>query len=192
MLGSAGLRRALSWSKDFVSDQTWAGVHSVDSGFGFDATKGLGTGANDTAIVLFALGGFDNQKVTAVVRYDSATSQANLDLGVLLRCHTTVSTEDQYYWARLDGSFAKITRVLNSSSFLTLSPTRSFALPANRDCTITFEISGTSLLATFDDGVQTPAEIAVTNAEIAGGGSIGFRTSSSSGWLKSVTVEELP
>lgn len=191
MISSGDIKRDLiTFTKDIVADQDYLDIHSTDSGFALDATKGLGTAANDTAVVIFSPGGFDNQRITAVVRRESTTSQAQCDVGLLIRYKTNVGSDDRYYWLRFDGSFFKITRVLNSTSFSTLT-SRAYNMPADTDVTVVFQVIGDELLGSYDDGTNT-GEISVTDSNIPSGGNCGFRTSSSSGWIKSVTIEELP
>jgi hypothetical protein len=187
MITSGSFLAPNSFSKNLVSDQTWYNIHSVDSGQDFDAAKGLGIGTNSTSIVVFGIGNRNNVRVTAVVRYDSTTSQAALDMGLLIRCLTTTGTDDTYYYVRLDGSFCKITRVVDNA-FVTIA-SAAFELAHSTDCTITVECVDNQLTVNFDDG-STPADLSVSDNNITGG-CFGFRTLSSTGWLKSILYEEL-
>lgn len=188
MLGSQDVRGPLSLTKDCVSDQTWDHVHSVDAGFDFDVSKGLGVATDTTGIVAFGIGGFDDQRITAVVRYESGTTDENV--GVMLRFSTIGSTDDTYYLARVRSGMAEITSVVDGSFASPVLAESVFNLAADTDCTITFEVVGDTLTATFDDG-STTVTISATDTDIPSGGLMGFRTLSSSGWIKSLTCEEL-
>ena len=185
MLTSGSIRRPLSFTKDFVSNQNWDNIHIVDTGFDFDVAKGLGIGSNSSSIAVFNFVPARVSSVSAVVSYDSATSQAALDMGVIVRCLTTV-VDDTYYYIRFDGSFFKVTRVLDDS-FTTLESV-AFELAHSTDCTLTVSLTNTGLVAEADDG-STTADFTMADTNIITG-SIGFRTLSSSGWIKSITCQD--
>jgi len=188
-------------SKDLVADQTWYNVHRLlgTTAMGFQPAKGLGVwnGAAPTnTSIMFALGigGFNDMLVTGLCYYDAAvTAPGNEDLGILGRFLTNHTPNATYYYARVDGQQAKITRIADGVfTTLTQSP---FALPAGEDVTITLQCVGGVLTATFT--ATTPAPVALQTDDsaaptyISGPGLCAFRTQNSSGWCKSLAMQEV-
>lgn len=188
MFSSADQRSFLSFVRNFVSDQTLDNIHSVDTGFAMDATLGLLCATNDTAIAAFGIGGFANQSVVAVCGYTSTTTQGSEDFGILLRFVTMGGTDDTYYWIRVDAQLAKITKYVNNTP--TTMTQVAFTLPQDTDVTITCSVVGDVLTANFAAGALN-VDRSVEDSAISGAGLVGFRTSSSTGYIKSIAVQEL-
>lgn len=181
----------VSYSKDLVADQTFLGltVKLNTSGAAFDVVEGLGEAALEPTVVFAHVGGFDDQRATAVMKYVSPSTNVDHEIGVLLRVQT-FDGNDYYYYARIDDGDAKITKVVNGS-FTTLTQ-GAFPLPPDTLVTITFEAVGTALSATFDaGGSPTTVNLAAVDSDIPSGGLMGFRTRTTAGWCRSFAAEEL-
>lgn len=193
MINRKDVVQLISGSKDLINDQTWDDMIPKynTTGIVFDASEGLGEAAADTTLVFVAAGGFPNQRITATLNYPAPTTAGNEEIGVLLRCHTVDGTDDDYYLARVNGQQAQITKVVGGS-FTTMSQT-AFALPQGQNVTITFEAVGDQLKATFDAG-GSPATVnlSTTDSEVPRRGLMGFKSSGSTIWCRSISWEQLP
>lgn len=192
MLSSATVRSKVSLTRDLVSTQTYTGfVQKLNSSGAFDATLGYGyaTASTSTSIVCMA-GGFADQRITAVIRWASPTTAAGYEIGVQARMQG-MDTNPSYYYARIDGDVAKLTRVV-SGTFTNLS-TSAFVLPVDTDCAVVLSCVGSSITATFTaSGVPgSPLTLSATDSSIASGGCMGVRSLTSTIWCKSFTAEEL-
>lgn len=195
MISSADIRPRVVLTKNLVTDQTWAGVNRKINVTNcvFDATEGLGRAASESTAVLMNAGGFNDQRVTAVMKYVSPTATSASEIGVIARCNTldNIGTSESYYYARIDNDTAKLTKVVNGT-FTTITQT-AFPLAQNVLATISLSCQGSSIIATFESaanpGVVTT--LSVTDTAITTGGLMGFRSLSSSIWCRSFTAEEL-
>lgn len=195
MISSADIRPRVVLTKNLVTDQTWAGVNKKINVTNcvFDATEGLGRAASESTAVLINAGGFNDQRVTAVMKYVSPTATSASEIGVIARCNTldNIGTSESYYYARIDNDTAKLTKVINGA-FTTITQT-AFPLAQNVLATISLSCQGSSIIATFESaaapGVVTT--LSVTDTAITTGGLMGFRSLSSSIWCRSFTAEEL-
>ncbi len=193
MISKQDVKSPISYTRDLVADQSWTGVQRLlgTGSIAFDVSDGLGVATDTSIMYALAVGGFNNQSVTAVCRYTSTTAVGDEDLGILLRFQTNHTPNATYYYIRVDGQQAKITRV-KDGTFSTLTQD-TFALAQDTDVTITASIEGDSITANFDDG-STDLDLSVEDSsgdKISSGGLIAFRTQSSTGYLKSITVTEL-
>jgi len=192
MINTNDVTSPLSETKDLTTDQTWTDLSKKTNvgGIKFSGSLGLGVDTSTSTVALINSGGYPDQKVTAVMRYSSPTTAGSEEIGVMLRILTLDGTDDTYYYARVDGGIAKLTRVLNES-FTNLS-TQAFALAQDTDVTITFSAVGNTLSASFDAG-GTPATVnlAVSDDQIAHRGLLGIRSLSSTFWCSSVAWEQL-
>lgn len=182
----------VSETKNLVADQTFTDLTKKlnTSGVAFDGIEGLGDASASSSVVLINTGGYPNQKVTAVLNFPSPTTAGIEDIGVLLRVLSFDSPNASYYYARVDGGTAKITRVLNGS-FTTLT-SQAFALAQGDNVTITFTAVGDLLSATFDaGGSPTTVNLATTDNQVARRGIMGFRSLSSAVWCRSLAWEQL-
>lgn len=195
MISSGDIRPRFSLTKDLVSDQTFPGLNrKIDvTNITFDATEGLGRASSTTGGVLVNAGCFEDQKITAVMKYVSPTAVAASSLGVIARCNTLDSYASQgtYYWAVVENDVAKLRKV-NSGSFTTMTST-AWPLAQNVLFTVSLSCIGSAIVATFESsanpGVVTT--LSVTDSSISGGGLMGWRTNSSSHYVRSFTAEEL-
>lgn len=192
MISSANIRSAFSLSKNLVSDQTYSGFNQkLNSSGAFDATLGYGyaTAGTSTSININA-GSFNNQRITGVVRWASPSTSVTYEIGVQARIQT-MDTNPSYYYARVDGDVAKLTKVV-SGTFTNLA-TNAFVLPVDTDCTIVLTCNGSSISATFTaSGVSgSPLTLSATDSAITTGGLMGVRSLSSTIWCKSFLAEEL-
>lgn len=189
MFTTANLRQKISFTRDFVVDQTWDNINRLlgTGDIGFDVALGLGVATDTSIMVAFGVGGFDDQRVTAVCRYTSTTAIGDEDFGILMRFITNHNPDSTYYYFRIDGQDAKITKVVDTSfTTLTQDP---FPLAQDTDVTITSSILGSALSVNFNDGTNS-VTLSTTDTDITSGGLIGFRTMSSTGYIKSITIEE--
>ena len=192
MINSNDVTTLLSVTKDLVADQTYTDLTKKlnTGGVAFDATFGLGDATATSSLVLVNAGGFEDQKIEAVMRFPAPTTAGIEDIGVVLRAMTFDGTDDTYYYARVDGGTARITRVVNEA-FVNLT-SQAFALPQNTDVTITFTAVGDLLSATFDaGGAPATVNLSTTDNNIPRRGVMGFRSLTSAMWCSSLTWEQL-
>lgn len=192
MINSNDVVKLVSGSKDLIAVQDYKNLNKKlnTGGVSFNVTEGLGDNTATSSMVFINSGGFQDQKITAVMNYPSATTAGNEDIGVMLRTITTEGADASYYYARVDGGFAKITKVLDGT-FSTLT-SQAFALGQGENVTITFSAVGNVLSATFDAG-GSPAtvELSALDDSIPTGGVLGFRSLSSAVWCRSLAWEQL-
>ena len=185
------VRAKQTLTKNLVTDQTWTNITKKlnVANITFDATEGMGYGAASTStIALIMVGGFNDQKITATMKYVDPTTDAGSDLGVMLRVISADSPNTAYYYIRYDGGQARITKVLESGfQNLTSSP---FTVTKNTVFTIEAQVVGTALSATFTSGTSV-VNLSTIDSNIASGGVMGLRSFSSTGWFRNFTVEEL-
>lgn len=190
MLNASFIPDALTYSRDLVNDQDWLGVQRLlgTSDIAFDASLGLGVATNTSILYALVGGGFADQEVVAVCRYTSTTTVGSEDFGILLRFLTNHSPNATYYYFRVDGQQAKITKVVDGT-FTTLTQV-SFALPQDTDVTITASAVGGVVTARFVAGALDET-LTAADSSIAAAGLVGFRTQSSTGYLKSLDLEQV-
>ena len=181
------------FEKDLVADQTFTGltVKLNTGGREFNVTEGLGTSTATSTLVLAHAGGFDDQRVTATMKYVAPSTALDHEMGVMARFQTLDENADEdYYYARVVDGEARITKVI-AGSFTTLSQ-GAFPLPVDTDVTITFSVVGNALTAEFNaGGAPETVNLAVVDTDITQGGLCGFRTRTSAGYFSQITVEQL-
>lgn len=183
-----------SLSKDLVAVQNFVGItcRLNTAGQVFNA-DGLSTGANSTSSFwMVHAGGFDDQRITASMKYVSPTSQASSQLGVVARVQSFEQASDQnYYWARVQAGVARLSKAIGGS-FTNLA-SQAWALPQGQYATITLSCVGNQITATFHDESNTLADVTLnaTDSAIPTGGLMGFRSLSSSIAVKSFLAEQL-
>lgn len=199
MISSGDIRPLVFITKDLIADQTYSNISrvvNVVAAHGFDASKGLGTAeASVTTMMFVHAGGFDDQRLTARMTFGSATSTANSDIMVCVRVkskETSPSGSNVFYSARQDGDVARIS-YFNGTSYTTLT---SVAHPCSADqvVEISLQVIGNALTATFENVTANPGVVTTltaTDSTITGGGLMGFRSLSSSIWVRSFTAEQL-
>lgn len=186
------VRGALSLNKDFVADQTRDGIQEKLnlSGLTFDVTEGFGyAAAADSSGWVFSIGGFDDQRIVAVMKYVAPSSPGNEEIGCLLRCITFDSPDTSYYYARADAGNARITKVVDGT-FTTLTQT-TFNLPADELVTIDFQVVGTQLDASFTAATPGTVNLSTNDSDIPGGGLPGCRSQNSTIWCRSAQIYQL-
>jgi hypothetical protein len=199
MISSGDIRPLFSLTRDLIAVQTYAGlsrVVNVVAAHGFDATKGLGTAeAGVTTMSIVHAGGFDDQKLTARMTFESTTSTANSDIMVCVRVQskeTSPSGANVFYSARQDGDVARIS-YFNGTTYSTLTST-AHACAADQIVEISLQVVGNALTATFENVTANPGVVttlSATDSTITGGGLMGFRSLSSSIRIRSFTAEQL-
>lgn len=191
MIGTKRGSTLPSWSKNFVSTQTWDDlVLRYNASCGFDATLGLGYSGTATTCVIFTTGGFADQRVTAVLRFTSPVTAGAEDLGVMFRFRNVESGVGNYYYARLFHSLATIYKVVAGS--FTLLASGAFVLPVNTDMTITVNAIGSLLTADFVASGVTTVNLSCTDStHVSGGAGIVSISTAGSIWCKSASVEQL-
>ncbi len=151
------------------------------AGSTFDA-NGLGTGASSTSTVYVVhLGGFNDQQIAATMKYVAPTTQAGSEIGVTARFQSLETTNDStYYYARVDGGTAKLTKVVGGT--FTALASGAWALPQDTYCTITLRVVGSALTATFHDETAglSDLQLTATDTAIPTGGLMGMRSLTSS------------
>ena len=125
-----------------------------------------------------------------MLNFPAPTTAGNEDIGLLLRFMTNDSPDATYYYARVNGGVAKITKVV-SGAFTTLS-SQAFALPQGTNVTITFSAVGDLLSATFDAGGAPPTvNLSAVDSDIPQRGIMGFRSLTSAVWCRSLAWDQL-
>ncbi|MBK9073278.1 MAG: hypothetical protein IPL79_20095 [Myxococcales bacterium] len=194
MISSEDIRSLPSLTKDLVSDQTETNIFKKTnvSAQGFDATKGFGQNTNNTSThVLVGMGGFNNQKMTATLRFGNFTTQANSDIEVYCRIQGLDAT-DTCYVARMDNDVARISKMI-AGSYTNITST-AMACAVDQDIIISLQVIGSALTATFENITANPGVVITltgTDTTITSGGLMGFGSLSSSVWCKNFTAEEV-
>jgi hypothetical protein len=180
----------VSLSKNLISDQTPTGLTYASGSPAFDATYGLGIATSSSIVVAAHAGGFNDQRVTGVMRWRAPTSSPNEEFGVIARFQTfEVAGSQNYYYARVDGGVAKLTKVV-AGSFTNLA-TVAFALSADVDVTIVLSCVGNAISASFTASGLGTQSLSATDSAITTGGLMGFRTLSTAGYCSSLLAEQL-
>lgn len=184
-------RDLLTFSKDLIADQTTVDINDRfnTSGLNFDAVEGYGDAAATSMAFYFSFGGFDDQRIRAVMKYPAPTTAGSEDIGVMARMRTLDSPNATYYYARIDAGDAKITKIVDGS-FTTLA-SEPFPLPQDELVTIDFSVVGSQLSASFSAATPGDLNIAANDSEIAGGGLLGCRSFSAALWVRSVEAWQL-
>jgi hypothetical protein len=165
MLNKTDVKSRIVFAKDLINDQTYNGVNEKmnTSDLAFDETEGLGSDNGSSTAVTINVGGFDDQKIVAVLKYVSPTEAGGEDIGALLRLQTMDSPNATYYYARVDGGNAKITKVVDGS-FDTLTQS-AFALAQDTVVTITFSAVGNQLTALFQATGGSPSDVTLSTSD---------------------------
>lgn len=193
MLNKADVKSRVVFTKDLINDQTYDGVNEKlnTSDLAFDGTEGLGSDNGSSTAVTINVGGFDDQKIIAALKYVSPTTAGSEDIGVMLRLQTFDSPDATYYYARVNGGSAKITKVVDGS-FTTLTSS-AFALAQDTVVTITFSAVGNQLTALFQATGGSPSDVTLstTDSSIQTKGMFGYRSLNSTVYCRNFTVEQL-
>lgn len=187
------VRPKFSLTKNLISDQTFRNLVGKVNNPSFNVTYGLGLSTATSWVGFVTAGGFNDQRVTAIMRYRTPTAVGSENFGVILRVQcveTGDAASTDYYYARCNTGFARITKVV-ANAFTNLTSS-AFALGQDADVTITFSVVGSALSATFDAG-GSPATVnlSTTDASIVSGGLMGVRSTSQCAYCSSVIAEEL-
>lgn len=181
-------------SKDLLAEQNYRNlmVRLNSANLVFSGTEGLGEAANNSSFLVALFGGTADYRVTGVMKYPSPTTQAQSEIGVVGRFtsvdQTAVATAN-YYYARVDNGQAKLTKVVGGA-FTTLK-TDTFNLAQDVLVTITLQMVGTSIQATYSASGLTTVVQSQVDSDITAPGVAGFRSLSSGIWCRSLTVEQL-
>jgi len=199
--GGGATPATYSWSKNLVTDQTFTdifGLLDMTTAWAFDAVEGLGNGAvADSAVAVLPTvapnSTLKDQKIIVELKAPNAT----LECGVILRMTGFSSPDANYYWARITGGRARITKTLAGVSTTIAggaNPADLFPHNAGEVIKITFQVVGGDLTADFEN-LTTPDthNLTVTDTDIAGPGQVGMRTgfTNSQIWWRSVSIQSL-
>lgn len=178
-------------TKNLISDQTESNLTVALGTPAFNVTHGYGASTNASVIVAIHAGGFNDQRITATMKWVPPTASPNEEFGVVARFQSAETTPTQtYYYARCDGGTAKLTKVVGGT-FTNLS-TGAFALSQNANVTISLTCVGNAISASFNAG-GSPATVnlSATDSSITTGGLMGFRTLSTSGYCANFVAEQV-
>ncbi len=195
MLSRADLNSGkISLSKNLLTDQTYNNLtfRLNSAGRTFDVTYGVGTATETSTLALIHIGGFNDQSITATMRYRAPTVAGAEDFGVVCRFQSSEDVASTtYYYARCTAGFAKITKVIGGT-FTNLSSS-AFAVAADVDVTIVLTAVGNALTATFSATGGTPVNVVLSavDSSIPSGGLMGFRTLSKTGYCSSFVAAQL-
>jgi hypothetical protein len=141
--------------------------------------------------VQILVGGFNDQKITASMKFITPTTAGNENIGVMCRFFTNQSGYATYYFARQQKGIFRLQKVVDGT-FTTLS-SNNYTLAQNTWATFVLQVVGSALSASIDDGT-TSLSLTATDSAIAGPGCFGFRsgpTDNSTVSCRSFTVEEV-
>lgn len=195
MISTRDIPARYSHEKNLVTDQTYTYLQKKinTAAVGFNATEGLGVADNNSSVTLGTVGGPADQRVTADMKWVAPTVSPNEEIGVLARCRTMESTLPgaDYYYARVDGGIAKLTKVL-AGAFTNLAQS-AFAVPIDTLVTIELTCVGNQITAIFTCGgvAGSPLTLQATDNDISTGGQMGFRSLTSSHWCRRFKQELL-
>lgn len=178
--------------KDLTSDQTWRdiSVRFQAGNIAFDGSNGLGYDAEASSFFIIHAAGFPDQRITASLKYSSATTQGSEDIGVVARFQTLEGSDDTYYYARIVSGLAAINRVVDGA-FTTLD-SAAFSLAQDAWVDITLQCVGTSITATFNaGGSPSTVNLSATDSAIPQRGITGVLSLTSSIFCRNFTVEQL-
>lgn len=191
LVGAGTSARALSYSRNFVSDQSWEGVQRLlgTSSIAYDASLGLGVATATSVLFANNFGVASDYSLTGVMRYTSPTTAGSESMGLLVRFSSNHSPDATYYYVRQDAQKAKLVSVVDGT-FTTLAEAN-FALPADTDLTISGSVrsvGGVNQLSfTWSASGLSDVLLEASDSDIGSGGLVGFRTSSAVGYLKSLS-----
>lgn len=180
----------VSVTKNCVTDTTWNDVtKKLNTSADFDA-NGLGySAANTSTIVAILVGSFDDQRITATMKFVAPTTAGSEEIGVMLRVISLDSPDTTYYYARVVGGQARITKVIDT--VFTNLASGAFALPQNTNVTITFSVVGSQLSASFVASGVSTVNLSATDTDITGRGIAAIRSLTSTFRCSTFTVEQL-
>lgn len=193
LVNTLDITSKVAFSKNLISDQTFNNitVRNNTAGVAFDVTLGLGEAASNTSVWVFLIGGFANQRLAATMRYVAPTAQANSEIGVMGRFVAPTSTgytTASYYYARVDGGTAKLTRVIGGA--FTDIASGAYNLAQNVDVTITLTCVGSQITAAYT-GATGNLTLQATDTNITAGGLGGCRSLSSSIYCSAYSMDQL-
>lgn len=195
-----GYPRLAKLPLNFISTQTFDNISVLadTAGLAFDVSKGFGHNSNTSQTWLLHCGGFQNQKLTATIRYTSATTAGSQDMGTVIGALCMQGSTQNYLWARWRNDVPSIVSVVNGTSFTTLASNTGFSLAQDTDMTITFSRiaspgGGAALSATFVSGVNTSTVTAtlLSSSNLLTGGLMGGKTNAKSMYCSAATPEQL-
>jgi hypothetical protein len=179
-----------SLTKNLVTDQTETSLTYALGSPVFHATYGHGIGTDTSTVTAIHMGGFNDQRITAVMRYRAPTVAGAENFGVLARFQTFENASYQtYYWLRVNAGVLKLTKVVGGS-FTNLS-TGAFALAADVDVTLVLSCVGSAISGSGTASGLGTVSLSSTDSAIPTGGLMGYRTLSKTGYCSSFTVEQL-
>lgn len=192
MLTTRDMPARINHFKDFLGDQNYLGAFFKlnTGGLAISATEGLGTAAATSSLFVMTAGGFADVRVTGVMKYISPTTSGSEELGLIARVQQLDNT-NQYYYARLQAGFARITKTVASVN--TNLSSSAYVLAQNTLVTITLTVVGTQITAKFSATGGSPSDLTLsaTDNAITGVGSSGARCTSSAWYVRSMRTEQL-
>lgn len=150
---------------------TWDEMDTAGGTWAFDA-NGVSAAAATTNILQCLVGGFADQKITAVLK--TSTTAGSERLGVFLRFLTNATGEATYYYLQCQQGTARIQKVVDGT-FTTLT-SGAFAFAANTEYTFTFQVVGTALTGSIDDLAGNSISLSASDSANAGPGIMGCRS----------------
>lgn len=190
-VGAGSRGTSITYSRNFISDQSWEGVQRLlgTSSIAYDVSLGLGVATADSILFATNFGVAADYSLTGVMRYTSPTTAGSESMGLLVRFSTNHSPDATYYYVRQDAQKAKLVSVVDGT-FTTLAESN-FALPADTDLTISGSVrrvgGANQLSFTWSASGLSDVLLEASDSDIGAGGIVGFRTSSAVGYLKSLS-----
>lgn len=169
----AGVRSRIKIAKAAViSDFDHMEIFLNSGGWTLDANGVSVTSAAASGIMIM-VGGFNDQRITASLKFISPTAVGSEDICVIGRFLTNQSGYASYYWARQHQGYFKIGKNVDGT-FTTLSE-KPNVLAQNTFATFVLEIVGTQITGSINDG-STALSLRAVDSAISGPGVLGFRS----------------
>lgn len=169
----AGVRPRIKVAKAAViADFDHMEIFLNSAGWTLDA-NGVSVTSAAASGIMIAVGGFNDQRITASMKFISPTAVGGEDICVIGRFLTNQSGSATYYWARQHQGYFKIGKNVDGT-FTTLSQ-KPYVLAQNTFASFTLEMVGTQITGSIDDGT-TALTLRAVDSAISGPGAMGFRS----------------
>lgn len=168
---------------------SWDELETGGGAWAMDASGASAT-AGTSNILQHLVGGFTDQKVTAVLK--TSTVAGSERLGVMLRFLTNKTGEATYYYCHCQQGVARIQKVIDGV-FTTLA-SGAYALAAGTEYTFIAQVVGSSLTFSIDDLAGNAISLSASDSANAGPGCTGARsgpTQSTQISVKSIKTEQV-
>lgn len=169
----------------------WYELDTAGGSWSLDASGASAT-AGTSNILQHLVGGFADQKVTAVVKTSTAAASAQFGVFVRMLTSKTSPANNTYYFLRFQTGTLRITKVVDGV-FTNLASV-AYTMTPGTEYTMTLQIVGNALTGTMDDLAGNSQTLTASDSAITGMGICGARsgpTNSTQISVKSIQTEEV-